>query len=686
MKGILNLFFFFLIFSLLYFTSHGSAYAALVGADGKTFQQRRQAWLSSMPDPGTLSSTNDPLELERRIELYLFGWLERCAIDTNWKDKCKGVVVTETIQRMATRGYWINPGPKQQKGYTIIIPLKYYAASPYQGQDKADVISSAANDSVLKWYRDFVIGQEQVFSDGQPNKEIAGAVGAYLYTAYYDRTVQFDVFACPGSTGNCLGTHWETFSYPASKGGSGKTFTLGSGPYNAYELMRDWIMSRLDGWYARVDSPFGMREWDSNNYHRQQPHMMSLLEKFAPDASIQKRGKMTMDISILDALMDFSANGWGGTRGRMDYKHLSRSPVFAFYEYFGLTSANGDQGEWDIAAQYAVNREPSDLLISLSKFDEAWRFHREYNEQLNNEPGAGKWTYLTDSYNLGSSKGQQRQGWTAVVRGSGTTSAMRFIINDNSVEPPETQETNHQGINGRQFRNALFVDGGKPLYFWEFSVDGAGWDEESSEIGWKFMRLGSVFVAYQISGNYAGVELGEEGVDYSSYTAFKNAVKGSASISSTGFTTSKGIRIGKGDFCGLGSPGDCTFPFETMETESSSGKLIDWSAETMTVSKANRTCRYNFNNWTYSGDCGASGGPPPPSPTGTTNTPTPTKKPTPTGTNIQADLDKDGDVDIFDYNILIENFGNSNCGNIADIDGNCKVDIFDYNLLVENFG
>ena len=67
-------------------------------------------------------------------------------------------------------------------------------------------------------------------------------------------------------------------------------------------------------------------------------------------------------------------------------------------------------------------------------------------------------------------------------------------------------------------------------------------------------------------------------------------------------------------------------------------------------------------------------------------TPTFTPTPTPTGNDIQGDIDGDGDVDIFDYNILIENFGSTSCGNIADIDGNCKVDIFDYNLLVENFG
>lgn len=58
----------------------------------------------------------------------------------------------------------------------------------------------------------------------------------------------------------------------------------------------------------------------------------------------------------------------------------------------------------------------------------------------------------------------------------------------------------------------------------------------------------------------------------------------------------------------------------------------------------------------------------------------------PPPTTLSGDIDKDGDVDIFDYNLLIENFGNTSCGNVADIDGNCKVDIFDYNILIENFG
>lgn len=53
---------------------------------------------------------------------------------------------------------------------------------------------------------------------------------------------------------------------------------------------------------------------------------------------------------------------------------------------------------------------------------------------------------------------------------------------------------------------------------------------------------------------------------------------------------------------------------------------------------------------------------------------------------IIGDLNHDNKVDIFDYNLLVGNFGNTTCGNAADIDGTCKVDIFDYNILVGNFG
>ena len=58
----------------------------------------------------------------------------------------------------------------------------------------------------------------------------------------------------------------------------------------------------------------------------------------------------------------------------------------------------------------------------------------------------------------------------------------------------------------------------------------------------------------------------------------------------------------------------------------------------------------------------------------------------PSISHLKGDINNDGKVDIFDYNIMITNFGQTNCGNPADVDGNCKVDIFDYNILISNFG
>ncbi len=55
-------------------------------------------------------------------------------------------------------------------------------------------------------------------------------------------------------------------------------------------------------------------------------------------------------------------------------------------------------------------------------------------------------------------------------------------------------------------------------------------------------------------------------------------------------------------------------------------------------------------------------------------------------TTTPGDLNADNKVDIFDYNLMVQNFSATNCGNVADLDGNCRVDIFDYNILVQNFG
>lgn len=51
-----------------------------------------------------------------------------------------------------------------------------------------------------------------------------------------------------------------------------------------------------------------------------------------------------------------------------------------------------------------------------------------------------------------------------------------------------------------------------------------------------------------------------------------------------------------------------------------------------------------------------------------------------------SDINNSGKVDIFDYNILLSNFGRTSSDIPSDIDNNGKVDIFDYNKLLSDFG
>lgn len=53
---------------------------------------------------------------------------------------------------------------------------------------------------------------------------------------------------------------------------------------------------------------------------------------------------------------------------------------------------------------------------------------------------------------------------------------------------------------------------------------------------------------------------------------------------------------------------------------------------------------------------------------------------------VSGDINADRVVDIFDYNLLVSQFGQQGDALSADIDKNGKVDIFDFNIVVGNFG
>ncbi|HZU04949.1 MAG TPA: dockerin type I domain-containing protein [Chloroflexota bacterium] len=53
---------------------------------------------------------------------------------------------------------------------------------------------------------------------------------------------------------------------------------------------------------------------------------------------------------------------------------------------------------------------------------------------------------------------------------------------------------------------------------------------------------------------------------------------------------------------------------------------------------------------------------------------------------LPCDINRDGRVDIFDFSLLVQNFGKQELGNPADCNGDGRVDIFDFSILVQNFG
>ena len=74
-----------------------------------------------------------------------------------------------------------------------------------------------------------------------------------------------------------------------------------------------------------------------------------------------------------------------------------------------------------------------------------------------------------------------------------------------------------------------------------------------------------------------------------------------------------------------------------------------------------------------------------PSPSPSVSVP-PTESPSPSPSK-PGDTDNDNDVDIFDYNLILTDFGKINDPNTkADLDNDNDVDIFDYNLVLSNFG
>ena len=104
------------------------------------------------------------------------------------------------------------------------------------------------------------------------------------------------------------------------------------------------------------------------------------------------------------------------------------------------------------------------------------------------------------------------------------------------------------------------------------------------------------------------------------------------------------------------------YPFDRLETIDYQGNyIIDWDQKVMTVSKHGRTCTYNFNTWSYQGDCGAASPPP----------------------TCDTDINDDGAVNVMDMQELVNAMLYDNPSLLCvDLDGDADGDSQDLQFLI----
>ena len=537
-----------------------------VGGDGRTFSQRKSAWLASIPAPSLDESFFDR-------KSYIWGWLENGDYSSP---------VHETVQEIIA---W-KKGIHAQKGLLAVMILKY--------GDKGNNLMSDSDEQDIRDQYEKWIAMGETFSSHNPNKQIFAMIGVYIYTKYYNPSLELPFYGHPQYLSPPFSASHEN-SWP-SFSQNGNSYTFGGGPYPANRLARDWIDHEIENSYL----PANNREFDSVNYGRAfAGALIALWGALDNNDPLKKRAKMTADLLLLDGIMDVgNSNSAGGAIGRSQYNYMGHTQIFPTYIYWGVGE---DNFRHDLQALWAINYEPPvpiiDAGVLTDETDSYYHWHKEYNNNsVIHKPDRGKWNLVTKYYNIGSSDGHKNQGWCVVIKGK-KDRFIRFWINENAEEPTEKQ-SGYLGNNGRQFKNALFAEVGNRPYYWE--KGSASWDYESNESGWHLKKLGKAMVAIKLGSTTAAVEVAIEGVDYKNWGDFKLAVMQNAELTSQHYVTSKNVTINRSDYCGLNQPGDCIFPFKRMETADDRGnKIVNWKNNIMTVSRHGRSVTYNFNNWTY---------------------------------------------------------------------------------------
>lgn len=583
---------------LVFFSLLGKSLAQFPGA---TFEDRKRAYIN---DQGRKWESDFPAAMKQGV----FAWLETPDQGNNRRliSEEIGYITGFNTESGCTGKFW---WPYKNCWWTGDHPAPIVASRIlYQYYQNKKIIS----DSDARKIEDKL--HEVAVTPGMwcavANYHFRYLVSAYLYVTRVENVgkVLFpepsnDQYKCP-----------QPFTY------EGRRY-VGGNAYDASQIYYDFLNYKIDEWLRNGTA----EDITTSDYYYAQIHSMALLYDFSPDRALKNKAKMFLDWLIFNYAVSFSANHPSGGHGR-DYTAFEEDGMdfFPWSLFFSLDQRTIDMitREGTYTELYVSTYRHPDLLTDIFEMlngtkstagDDYYRIIRGHIPSL----GEASWweqvlsmgyryDYITPNYNMGGVA--LGTGWELNIKGSGVP--FKLWINHCSEPKSECNTAmldqggalNFLGTRGYQHRNAMFINGGGTLHQW---LGGDSWDAQSNESGWQFFRKGKVAVAVKM-GNTCALEVCTIGVDYSSYDAFKTAIKANASLDSNRFRTSKGVEISEGyvdygrDFTKL--------PFDRLEVwdghvgQNDETKVVKWDNNVLTVSKFGKRLVYNFNNWTYSED------------------------------------------------------------------------------------
>jgi len=552
------------------------------GAQFKYFHERTWAWLEKIKTGQINPSTyriKDIDGVEKPI-LDVLHNIIRC-----WGNQWRGEDWLPTYDTAWRWAEW----------YTSVtciwILLKY-----------GDIIYPDDKTFLTNLYNNYI--RERDFSPGSENSRLDDMVGRYLYSQYHkDVQVQYSYYPPPN-------TNIYEFSY------GGRTYTPGS-VYSAYELSRDWLYCMMDTWVFT-----GNAELDSPCYTWLFILSFTAVYEMAVDPVMKNKAKMMLDFMLLESVLDFSANQWGGALGRTYIGTIYGGDSRFYWNVFW--DELPPSHEPSMAVQVSSYRLP-DVIYDIGDLrdepDNYYHINMEYNWNIVWAPKTGKWNYVTKFFNLG---GKIGGGWQLNVKSMDPIwwnpkrpgLPFRLFINGTAgtgdiSQPVSYEAYSSMGGLGYQYKNAMFCKGAELHY----AIGDNKWDIDLKDPPWEFFKEGRTMIAVQcqkFGQQQSSLELAIEGVDYTSFDDFKNAVKANAYLSENGYTTSKGDAIqdwqipntydrtavvqknGEKNFQYV-----WPFPFMRIQTQDWRGEwIVRWSANKMIVTKHGVQSVYDFNTWT----------------------------------------------------------------------------------------